>query len=195
MLSMRKRLVHLILLICATLPSFAWAQPASSVTAPRTKVRALLEKKDAVIVREYSAPISLDTRNNTGVDIAAFAFQAEGDATSKLKGLRLKIRYDNKGLRERVAYLDMEEANAFSKALGSLSNLSMKWLEAKRKGNAESEFVTQDGFAVGFYVDANGDHQGYFAIEGERVMFNMSPTLITAVKGHIDKLITDLQKV
>jgi hypothetical protein len=176
-------------------PVFQQAPTPSQPATPVNKARTLLAKKGVVVVREFSAPITLDTKNSTSVDVAAYTLQVEGDAASKLKGLRIKIKYDNKGFVERLAYLDLDEAEAFSSALAQLSTISMRWLEAKRKGNSETEFSSQDGFAIGFTVDTNGEHQGYFSIENQKVYFPMSPTLITAVKGHIDKLLADLKRV
>jgi hypothetical protein len=170
-------------------------QQPSAPAVPTNAARALLANKDVVLIREFSPPISLDTKNSTSVEVAAYVLEIDGEPSSKLKGLRIKIKYDNRGYYERVAYLDMDEAMAFSSALSSLAKLSTNWLEAKRKGNAESEFLTKDGFAVGFTVDNNGDHQGYFAIESQKVYFVMSQTIMSAVKGHIDKLLTDLKKV
>ncbi len=188
---MRMRLALFLLVIKLALVATAVAQPV----VPDSKTRALLEKKGVVLVKEFSAPITLDMKSGTAVEITAYAFQVDGDAASKTKGLRFRIKYDPKGQFEMVAYLDLDEAIRFSEALGSFSALSQKWLDAKRKGNAEAEFAAVDGLRVGFFVDSNGDHQGYFSMEAQRVMFAMSPTLITAVKTHIDKVITDLKKV
>lgn len=188
-----------ILSICASRGSAQPSRTTPVTSAPESsalsKTRALLVRKDVVLVKEYSAPITLDMKQGSTVEITAYAFNVEGDASSRTKGLRFRIKYDPKGLTERMAYLDLDEAEQFSDALARLSALSIKWLEAKRKGNAETEFTTTDGLTVGFLVDSNGDHQGYFSMEGQRVNFAMSATLMMAVKGHLDKLLADLKKV
>ena len=151
----------------------------------QTKIQSFFSKRGIMIIRDFYKAGDYDGKYNGHIVVEALIAYIPGES-SKTKGLRITVA-EHKD--ESVSFLDMDEAESLSKALGYLIDLATKWQQDIRE-YSESFFVTKDDFNIGFFQTFAG--QTGFASSGrigKKTCFFNSLSDLTPIKALVDEAI------
>ena len=163
-----KFLVYFSVISLSLLPVGVQAQDTKAATAttpqqvPSTKLEAFLSKRGVIFIRDFNnlgkiekkKTETIGTQNFTTteywVTVTALAVYEPAKEAVKMKGLQCDLTdFRGRGLDTNMSFLDLDEAESLSKALGYLTELSGKW-QGQNVGEKEVYFTTKDDFKVGF---------------------------------------------
>ena len=110
-----------------------------------TRIEGLLASPNTVLVADY---YYIDTRFGPKLRIDAVIVQALGSA-ARLKGVRVQVRdEENRRRQEGASYMDVEELEALSTGLTSMSELAEKWTGRDDRRASELTFTSNGGFRL-----------------------------------------------
>lgn len=110
-----------------------------------TRIEELLASPNTVLVADY---YYIDTRFGPNLRIDAVIVQALGSA-ARLKGVRVQVRdEENRRRQEGASYMDVEELEALSRGLTSMSELAEKWTGRDDRRASELTFTSNGGFRL-----------------------------------------------
>jgi hypothetical protein len=110
-----------------------------------TRIEGLLALPNTVLVADY---YYIDTRFGPNLRIDAVIVEAVG-STARLKGLRVQVRdQENRRRQEGTSYMDLEELEALSRGLTSMSALADQWTGRDDRRASELTFTSSGGFRL-----------------------------------------------
>ena len=110
-----------------------------------TRIEGLLALPNTVLVADY---YYIDTRFGPNLRIDAVIVEALG-STARLKGLRVQVRdQENRRRQEGTSYMDLEELEALSRGLTSMSALADQWTGRDDRRASELSFTSNGGFRL-----------------------------------------------
>ena len=110
-----------------------------------TRIEGLLASPNRVLVADY---YYIDTRFGPNLRIDAVIVEAAG-STARLKGLRVQVRdEENRRRQEGTSYMDLEELEALSRGLTSMTELAQKWTGRDDRLASELTFTSNGGFRL-----------------------------------------------
>jgi len=110
-----------------------------------TRIEGLLASPNTVLVADY---YYIDTRFGPNLRIDAVIVEAAGSA-ARLKGLRVQVRdEENRRRQEGTSYMDLEELEALSRGLTSMTELAQKWTGRDDRLASELTFTSNGGFRL-----------------------------------------------
>ena len=184
-----KKLLCLISCILLLVPVLASAQAVKSAKAkePATKLEEFLAKKGKLIVKEFYDLGEVTGRYGSKIELKALVIYEPGDNSQRVRGLKIEITEGGRYEKSNTAFLDLEEVESLSKAIGYMTNLSSKWKGINKK-YTEIIFSTKGDFQIGFYQ--KGTKQAAFSSAGyigKTRCFFASMNDLNSVKVHADK--------
>jgi hypothetical protein len=110
-----------------------------------TRIEGLLASPNTVLVADY---YYIDTRFGPNLRMDAMIVGAVG-STARLKGLRVQVRdNENRRRQEGTSYMDIEELEALSSGLTSMTELAEKWTGGDDRRASELTFTSNGGFRL-----------------------------------------------
>ena len=170
-------------------PAFSLAQASKATTAtePATKLEEFLAKKGKLIVKEFYDLGEVTGRYGSKIELKALVIYEPGQDSQKEMGLKIQVTEGGKYEKSSTSFLDLEEVESLSKAIGYMANLSTKWKDINRK-YTEIIFSTRGDFQIGFYQkeskQASFSSAGYI---GKTRCFFASMNDLNSVKLLTDK--------
>jgi hypothetical protein len=135
----------------AQLPVAAQDLLLPAALLPQTKIEALLATPGVLLVQDF---YRVGTRIEFPATVDAMVVTELGGAKQHLLGLRIAMRDTAKPTRLQTSLLDFDEAVRLSEALGTMSELALKWLGAGQESRfTETQFSSAGGFRIGFRQD------------------------------------------
>ena len=175
----------IIICLIAIIPLLVVAQTSE---APPTKMEEFFAKKGQLLVRDYyelgrvsGAPPSYGTKC---VFTAVVIYEPGGEG-KKLKGLKIEVTSSGKYEKSKASFLDIEEIESLSEAIGYVAGLASKW-SGTEKEYTEVEFSTKGDFQIGFFQKEA--KQTYYAANGRisRVSCFLSKEALAEIKELAD---------
>ena len=109
-----------------------------------------LAKKGKLIVKEFYDLGEVTGRYGSKIELKALVIYEPGQDIQKEMGLKIQVTEGGKYEKSSTSFLDLEEVESLSKAIGYMANLSTKWKDINRK-YTEIIFSTRGDFQIGFY--------------------------------------------
>ena len=110
-----------------------------------TRIEGLLAESNRVLIADY---YYIDTRFGPNLRIDAVIVEAVG-SPARLKGLRVQVRdEENRRRQEGTSYMDLEELEALSSGLTSMTELAEKWTGRDDRRASELTFTSNGGFRL-----------------------------------------------
>lgn len=144
-----------------------------------------MAKRGTLVVKDF---YDLGAINGVKLTIEALCLYEPGQEKDRIRGLRVEVSQYRSGLgtETHASFLDLDEAESLSQALGYLIELGTKWANTDRE-YTEVTFSTKDEFQIGFYQ--SGREQKAFASSGTvgktSAFFDMAK--LSDVKATVDK--------
>lgn len=154
---------------------------------PATKIEEFIAKKGKLIIKEFYDLGEVAGRYGSKIELKALVTYEPGAETQKVKGLKIEVTEGGKYEKSKASFLDLEEVESLSKAIGYMANLSSKWEDISKK-YTEIIFSTRGAFKIGFYQ--KGSKQVAFSSAGyigEARCFFVSMNDLSSVKRLADK--------
>lgn len=160
-----KKIAVTILCTLLLFPAFALAQAGKAATAkePATKLEEFLAKKGKLIVKEFYDLGEVTGRYGSKIELKALVIYEPGQDSQKVRGLKIQVTEGGRYEKSNTSFLDLEEVESLSKAIGYMANLSSKWKGISKK-YTEIIFSTRGDFQIGFYQ--KGSKQAAFSSAG-----------------------------
>lgn len=118
-----------------------------------TKIESFLSKKGQIVVKDFETIEYI--RGKYGIaEIETLIISDPSNKSIKVKGLRVEVTEEGRLERKKTAFLDIDEVESLSKALGYIIDLAEKWKDTSRP-YSEVVFSTRGGFQIGFYQKHN----------------------------------------
>jgi len=150
-----------------------------------TKIEALLNRKDQLLVKEvYTLDKITGLYLSSGVIRAIVAYEPE-EKEARLKGLIMELEEGQNSERTCTSYLDAEEIQGLSAAIGSMVRLVE---ERNKKENFSTEilYTTRDDLTFGVYAGET-DEGGFISTGGEgKLTLSLETNQISEVKKIVD---------
>jgi hypothetical protein len=153
--------VFLALGSCAQLQQ-AKSAAAEATKEPPTKLEAFLAKKGKIIVKDFYSAGELQKLGSMKLD--GVVLYEPGQEAQRVRGLKVEIKEAGRLERESSSFLDLDEVESLSKAIGYMQTLSQKWTNGATAPYTEVTFQSKGDFQLGFYQD--GAKTGAYAKSG-----------------------------
>ncbi len=119
---------------------------------PKTKLEAAALRQGVLLVKDYKAPKS---KLSTQVTIEALSIYEPGNEHSAVKGLSIAITIGGTQSHTRTAFVDFDEIQGLSNALGSMFETMNTWAGSVRE-YTEVAYQTKGEMKVGFFQKGKG---------------------------------------
>lgn len=119
---------------------------------PKTKLEAAALQQGVLLVKDYKAPKS---KLSTQVLIEALSIYEPGREQSAVKGLNVTIIVGGTQSHNRAAFVDFDEIQGLSNALGSMFDTMNSWAGSVRE-YTEVVYQTRGEMKVGFFQKGKG---------------------------------------
>lgn len=183
--------ITLFLLMCS-LPIAAVGE--ITPTTPATQLEAFLAKKGDILIEEFKDFGSDSIPYGRSIGFQAVILYQPGVEKKKTKGLKVDLFEGTHMLSS--SFLDLDEVESLSKALGYMIDLAAKWEIEPPKEYTRIVFTSKGDFGIGFWQ--NGHEQQAWATcgreEAESYFFKSSRAGLTWAKMRIDDGLEFLKK-
>ncbi len=149
--------VALCLIAAGDRPAAAQSRPAApppDATFPQSNLEVLLARPDALLVKDLYR-VGDNATAALGLTVDAIIITPRLPSGAPLRGVRIVVAG---GGRSPVSYVDVEEAAALSQALAAMADVASTWSVREGARAVEAQFMTVDGFVVGFHQDGQNQH-------------------------------------
>ena len=172
------------------LPCFAFGEEIEKI--PTTNIEKFMSKKGNMTIKEYYPIGDMSEKGNAVFE--ALVLSDPSEKIAKTKGLRVEVSEENgRFMRPNAVFIDFEELESLSKAVGYMADLSNKWNQSKKDAYTEVTFSTTGDFKVGFYVkDKKQKMYIHAGVIGKTSLFADADHL-EEVKKYIDSAIVLLK--
>jgi hypothetical protein len=151
-----------------------------------------LAKKGEIVVKDFYSAGSL--RKTGEMELEGLVLYQPGQEAQRVKGLKISVKESGSLEREDSSFLDMDEVESLSKAIGYMQTLSQKWANGAEAPYTEVTFHSKGDFQMGFYQ--KGARTGAFAKSGSIGSATMFFELkdFGQVKQMVDSAYSNLQQ-
>jgi hypothetical protein len=177
------------LVLVLAVPCFAVEKETEK--APTTNIEKFMAKKGHMFVKVFYAIGKMSEQGKTKFE--ALVLTDPSGRTPVSMGLRVEVIEEDRFERSNAVFVDLEELDSLSKALGYMLDMSAKW--GKEKTYREVAYQTNGDLSVGFYITKDNDDNKMFikaGLIGTTIMRGDAEHL-KEVKQHIDSAIALLK--
>jgi hypothetical protein len=134
---------------------------------PKTKLGAFVGTVGKVTVFDEetcSAPLRMESNKSNGqIDCRAVVAYTPGHESSRLKGIRLDVSWDDRTKQSKSIFLDDEEIDGFINGLKYVLDAEER-LKDERPEHYDVRYTSKDNFVVGFikYKNVAKDEQNFY---------------------------------
>lgn len=184
-----KRLILMGLVLLLAVPCFAAGEETEKAA---TNIERFLSKKGHMSIKSFYPVGEMSETGNATFEVVVIA--DPGGKLPAIKGMRIEVTQAGRIERSNTAFVDAEELDSLSKALGYMLNLSANWTTDKLKTETEANFKTNGDLTVGIFTSRKGEQQMIIkaGVIGQTMMFGNVDSL-KEVKTHIDAAIALLK--
>ena len=142
------RKLCVVLALGAGLSACSAQQGSPKKDESNTQIEAFVGKRGRLMVKDSYSLGRLSDVGNIQID-ALVAYDPGG--SQKTKGLRIEVQEEGGLERSNTSFIDMDELQGLSQALGYMIDLSGKWNGQPHEPYTEVTYTSKGEFQVGFY--------------------------------------------